>query len=65
METSIKNIYARNNHIKLLRIPYFRFNEIEDILLNKKIRQLMTNFQKCLIKCIYIILQNIYYNNVV
>lgn len=32
---SIKNIYARNNHIKLLRIPYFRFNEIEDILLNK------------------------------
>lgn len=32
---SIKNIYCRNNNIGLLRIPYFKFDEIENILVNK------------------------------
>lgn len=32
---SIKNIYCRNNKINLIRIPYFKFKEIENIILNK------------------------------
>ena len=31
----VKNIYCRNNNIGLLRIPYFKFDEIENILVNK------------------------------
>ena len=32
---TIKNEYCKNNGIDILRIPYFKFNEIENILLNK------------------------------
>lgn len=32
---SIKNIYCRENKIKLIRIPYYEFENIEEILLNK------------------------------
>ena len=32
---SIKNIYCRENKIKLIRIPYYEFKNIEEILLNK------------------------------
>lgn len=32
---AIKTKYATDNNIKLLRIPYFRFNDIENILNNK------------------------------
>ena len=32
---TIKNEYCKNNNIELLRIPYFRFEEIENILLDK------------------------------
>jgi hypothetical protein len=31
---NIKNDYAKNNHINLLRIPYTEFDNIERILLN-------------------------------
>lgn len=32
---TIKNEYCKNNNIGILRIPYFKFDEIENILLNK------------------------------
>lgn len=32
---TIKNIYCRNNNIDLLRIPYWEFDNIENILINK------------------------------
>ena len=31
----VKNEYCKNNNLELLRIPYFKFDEIESILLNK------------------------------
>lgn len=33
----LKNKYCRTNDIKLIRIPYFKFNEIKDILVEKLI----------------------------
>jgi hypothetical protein len=30
----IKNIYCQNNNIELIRIPYYKFNDIEEILNN-------------------------------
>ena len=37
---TIKNEYCKNNGIKLIRIPYWEFDNIENILLNKlKLRQ--------------------------
>ena len=32
---TIKNIYCRNNNIDLLRIPYWEFDNIENILIDK------------------------------
>lgn len=32
---TVKNIYCERNNIELLRIPYFKYDEIENILLNK------------------------------
>ena len=32
---SIKNIYCKENKIKLIRIPYYEFENIEEILLNE------------------------------
>lgn len=32
---TIKNIYAKNNNIKLIRIPYYDFNNIEEILVKE------------------------------
>lgn len=35
---TIKNIYCKNNNIKLLRIPYRKFNDIENILKDEILR---------------------------
>lgn len=35
MRDTVKNIYCKNNNIELLRIPYWDFNKIEDIIKNK------------------------------
>lgn len=31
---TIKNDYCKNNHINLLRIPYYEQNNIENIIIN-------------------------------
>lgn len=44
---TIKDIYCKNNNIELLRIPYYEFNNIENIISNKLN---MENFQRLELK---------------
>lgn len=44
---TIKNLYCKDNNIKLLRIPYWEFNNIENILSNNLN---MENFQRLSLK---------------